>query len=49
MSAENWVVVSFHTATDTELIEERGDPATHGETRQETYAARSNSKVRGSR
>jgi hypothetical protein len=49
MSAENWVVVSFHTATDTELIEERGDPAKQSETRQETYAARSDSKVLGSR
>jgi hypothetical protein len=49
MGAENWVVVSFHTATETGLIEERGDPATKGETRQETYAARSNSKVLGSR
>jgi hypothetical protein len=49
MRAANWVVVSFHTATAAELIEERGDPATHGETRQETYAARSNSRVLGSR
>lgn len=37
MGAENWVVVSFHTALENELIEERGDPATEEPTRQRTY------------
>jgi len=34
MGAENWVVVSFHTALADELIEERGDPATDTNLRQ---------------
>jgi hypothetical protein len=49
MRADTWVVVSFHTATHRDLIEERGDPAAQSETRQETYAARSDARVLGSR
>ena len=49
MGAENWVVVSFHTATDHDLIEERGDPATNAKTQQHSYAAMSDAKVLGSR
>src|SRR5262245_42027761 len=37
MSAHNWVVVSFHTALERELIEERGDPAAEEGTRRRTY------------
>ena len=39
MGDANWVVLSFHTASDEELIEERGDPK-GGETHQATYASR---------
>ena len=49
MGAEDWVVVSFHTATDTELIEERGDPQGRGESKQETYGSRSDSQFLGAR
>lgn len=49
MGADDWVVVSFHTATDEELIEERGDPEVQGETRKETYAARSDAGSLGAR
>ena len=49
MGDDTWVVVSFHTATDTELIEELGDPEGEGEVRQETYASRSNAGKLGAR
>ncbi len=35
---ENWVVVSFHTAPENELIEERPDPADTKLTRQRLYS-----------
>ncbi len=35
---ENWVVVSFHTAPEDELIEERPDPAEPKLTRQRLYS-----------
>ncbi len=34
---ENWVVVSFHTAPEDELIEERPDPSDTELTRQRLY------------
>jgi hypothetical protein len=34
---DDWVVVSFHTVPDHELIEERPDPDDAGSTRQKTY------------
>jgi hypothetical protein len=37
-SKENWVVVSFHTASEDELIEERPDPADTQLTRQRLYS-----------
>jgi hypothetical protein len=49
MGAEDWTVVSFHTATQSELIEERGDPQGHAKGCQETYASRSNSGLLGAR
>jgi hypothetical protein len=49
MGEDDWTVVSFHTATQGELIEERGDPGLHAETRQETYASRSDSGLLGAR
>jgi hypothetical protein len=49
MGAEDWVVVSFHTAAADELIEERGDPETEAKTRQETYRSRSDAEFLGSR
>jgi len=49
MGAENWVVVSFHTASDTELIEERGDPATNAPTERHTYSEMASEGNRGSR
>jgi len=36
---KNWVVVSFHTAPEDELIEERPDPADMQSTRQRKYLA----------
>jgi hypothetical protein len=36
--AENLVVVSFHTASETDLIEENGDPATSEPTHRRKYA-----------
>ena len=48
MGERDWVVVSFHTATESELIEERGDPE-GGEVRRETYAARADSGSLGAR
>jgi hypothetical protein len=35
--AANWVVVSFHTVPDEELIEERPDPSRSGSTQQRKY------------
>lgn len=49
MGEDTWVVVSFHTATDAELIEELGDPDGDGEVRRETYASRSDSGKLGAR
>lgn len=49
MAAEDWVVVSFHTALADELIEERGDPATSAQTQQHTYSSMSGGEKRGSR
>ncbi len=49
MGAEDWVVVSFHTAAADELIEERGDPETQAETRRETYRSRSDLGFTGAR
>ena len=49
MGAEDWVVVSFHTAPDTELIEERGDPATGAPTERHTYSEMASEGNRGSR
>jgi hypothetical protein len=40
--AENWVVVSFHTVPEDELIEERPDPADGGSTRQRRYLEEGN-------
>lgn len=37
-SKENWVIVSFHTALEDELIEERPDPAEPQLTRQRLYS-----------
>jgi len=34
------VVVSFHTATEIELIEERGDPESSAPATQKTYSSR---------
>ena len=49
MGEQDWVVVSFHTATAAELIEERGDPSAGTEIRQETYSARSDGQSLGAR
>ena len=49
MGAEDWVVVSFHTASADELIEERGDPERQAETHQETYRSRSDPGFVGAR
>jgi hypothetical protein len=49
MGADDWVVVSFHTAPADALIEERGDPETQAETHQETYRARSDAGFTGAR
>lgn len=49
MGEEDWVVVSFHTASDAELIEERGDPEGHEESKRETYGSRSDSQFLGAR
>jgi hypothetical protein len=49
MGESDWVVVSFHTATDAELIEERGDPEQIHHARQETYLSRSDSGFLGAR
>jgi len=35
--ADHWIVVSFHTAGEEDLIEERGDPGTETVTRQGRY------------
>lgn len=43
MGEEDWTVVSFHTATERELIEERGDPEKQLDGQRETYASRSDS------
>lgn len=37
VSDENWVVISFHTVPEGELIEERPDPEDIGPTRQRRY------------
>jgi hypothetical protein len=37
-SKENWIVVSFHTASEEELIEERPDPTDAQLTRQRLYS-----------
>jgi hypothetical protein len=49
MGEGDWIVVSFHTATQAELVEERGDPEGSAVTRQETYASRSDSGLLGAR
>jgi hypothetical protein len=40
MGDSNWVVLSFHTASDETLIEETGDPATSDATHRATYSSR---------
>lgn len=49
MGEEDWTVVSFHTATQSELIEERGDPENRSDIRRQTYASRSDSGFLGAR
>ena len=49
MGADDWVVVSFHTVRDVELIEELGGPEAQGALRSETYHSRSDTGFLGAR